>query len=336
MTDLAPAPNIGLDKVEWRVDGKPTKDDDPRCRFVPYLDARDIAALLDQWVGPANWRDEYEPADLFGGDALWCKLSIRVGDDWVSKRDVGVPSNFERQKGAVSDAFKRAGCLKWGVGRNVYDLPTLWAPCRVDSKGNAWPTKKSMPSIRAQLKDLGYDDAEGRVVVPEETDTDPSPQQQSRTDDAPSATVTKPAGPPPGDRPRTEDLNAWLRLFERMPQVFTSEQVTEFKTWGRTNGLQSKARTEGELGLLVDKVRTMYRETNPAHEWDQEELDAVRTLMVEMSTTDSMRRDWDTFKAFVFDEFGDLEPSLWTQDQYEKFVPWLMGPANAEGKPSAA
>lgn len=336
MGELAPAPNIGLDKVEWRVDGKPTKGEDPRCRFVPYLDARDIAALLDQWVGPGNWRDEYQPAEMFGGDALWCTLSVRFGDEWISKRDVGVPSQFEPQKGGVSDAFKRVGCIKWGVGRNVYDLPTLWAPCRVDNREKAWPTKQSLPSIRTQLRDLGYDDVEGRIIVSDPTDDneEPTPPRQSsrRSGQAktPSAngTAAKPAGPPPGDVPHTDVLNAWLRLFERLPQVLPAERVTEFKQWGRAQGLQSKARTEGELDLLLDKARDMYRAEHPAHKWDADELKMVRDVLVALAEDDSAQREWGDFKAFVFDEFAELEPSTWTKDQYDKFLPWLMGPAN--------
>lgn len=175
MTALGVAPSVDLSRVEWRVDGRPTGDgNNARCRFVPYLDARDIASLLDEWVGPGGWSDSYETGDISGKVAVWCHLAIKVGDEWVTKTDVGVPSQFESQKGAVSDAFKRAGCLKWGVGRNVYELPTLWAPCRVDAKGNAWPNDKSLPDIAKQLKGLArLGDEGGRVAaVPDGVDAE--------------------------------------------------------------------------------------------------------------------------------------------------------------------
>lgn len=159
------APSVPLDKIEWRVDGKPTQGQNPRCRFVPYIDARTAAALLDEWVGPENWSDEYQPVSgVDGKPAMWCVLSVRFGDDWVSKRDVGVASNFEAMKGLVSDAFKRAACVKWGVGRNVYDLPTIWAPCRVDQQGRAWPNEQSLPSILKELKAEGYEASGGTVA----------------------------------------------------------------------------------------------------------------------------------------------------------------------------
>lgn len=162
-TKLELAPAVGLADIEWRVDGKPIQQgQNARCRFVPYIDAARAAQLLDEWVGPGNWSDNYESGAMEGKTVLWCYLSIKVGDEWVTKRDVGVASNFEAQKGMVSDAFKRAACLKWGVGRNVYELPTLWAPCRVDSNGKPWPSDGTLPELLRQLKDLGYEPS-GRI-----------------------------------------------------------------------------------------------------------------------------------------------------------------------------
>lgn len=160
---LAPAPAIPLDKVEWRVDGKPNQEG-TKARFVAYFDARDAMVLLDEWVGQENWSDSYRETTIDGKAAVFCTLSIRVGDEWVSRTDVGVPSQFEPQLGAVSHAFKRA-VVKWGVGRNVYELPGLWAPCNTrtaNGKTQAYPNDKSLPDIHRQLKRLGFD-AAGRV-----------------------------------------------------------------------------------------------------------------------------------------------------------------------------
>lgn len=204
MSALAAAPDIPIDRVEWRVDGKPTGEGSKaRCRFVPYLDARDIAELLDQWVGPANWRDAYEAITIDGKFGLLCHLSVRDPEtgEWVTKTDVGVPSNFEGQKGAVSDAFKRAGCLKWGVGRNVYELPTLWAPCRTYTQGGkvqAAPNDRSLPDIHRQLKAMGIEASGGRVADTEpESTSDPEPEP----DESPVATVS------------AEQATDWLALM---------------------------------------------------------------------------------------------------------------------------
>ena len=39
---------------------------------------------------------------------------------WISKQDVGTESNTEKEKGQVSDSFKRA-CFNLGIGRELYE-----------------------------------------------------------------------------------------------------------------------------------------------------------------------------------------------------------------------
>lgn len=161
---LPPAPAIPLDKVEWRVDSKPFDGDrGTRCRYVPYFDARDAMSLLDEWVGSDGWQDSYRETSIDGKPAVFCVLRVRVDAEWVSKSDVGVPSSMEPQLGSVSHAFKRA-CVKWGVGRNVYALPTLWAPCDTYAQGQkAKPNEQTLPDILRQLKAKGFDASGGRV-----------------------------------------------------------------------------------------------------------------------------------------------------------------------------
>ena len=187
MTPETRAPDAPLAEVEWRVDGRPNGN---RCRYVPYLSATTVARLLDEWVGPARWKDDYEQSHL--GKGLWGIVSIQFGDEWVTKKDVGVPSQFEAEKGTVSDAFKRVACIKWGVGRNVYSLPNVWAPCRVDDKGRAWPTDATLPAIRNELKKLGYEAESGRLSAPDESDQ-PSKEEVSSPDAAAGSTPPKKA-----------------------------------------------------------------------------------------------------------------------------------------------
>lgn len=172
MSDAPKAPPAPLSDVEWRCDGKPNeRNGNWSSRFVPYLDAATVAGLLDEWVGPARWRDSYEPGTIAGNFVLWCYLDVHFDElGWVRRSDVGKPSNWEAEKGCVSDAFKRAASLKWGVGRNVYDLPTLWAPCSVykNKKGEdvAQATGATLPAILEQLRKLGFEAEGGRVEQP--------------------------------------------------------------------------------------------------------------------------------------------------------------------------
>jgi hypothetical protein len=104
----------------------------PTGKTLSYVDARYVMDTLDKVVGPENWSDRYVP---LAGGAVECTLSINVWSDftkeadgtlgassghWISKADVGVPSSIEPQKGAYSDAFKRAA-VKWGIAKDLYD-----------------------------------------------------------------------------------------------------------------------------------------------------------------------------------------------------------------------
>ena len=114
---------------KWRVQssryGKST------C--VAYIDARDAQDLLDEVVGPENWQSMfYEENGL-----LFCKVGIFVGECWVWKSDTGSESKVEKDKGHVSDAFKRA-CVSWGIGRFLYRLPIQTLKTK-DYKGKEYP-----------------------------------------------------------------------------------------------------------------------------------------------------------------------------------------------------
>ena len=86
-----------------------------------YKDARCDMAMLDEAVGAFNWKREHSR------DNANCTISIWDEDksQWVSKEDVGTPSNTEAEKGLASDAFKRAG-FNWGIGRELYTSPFIW------------------------------------------------------------------------------------------------------------------------------------------------------------------------------------------------------------------
>lgn len=106
----------------------------PKAQCVAYIDARDVMDLLDKAVGFENWKDEYR----YENGQWLCGLSIKINEEWVTKWDTGVAGNFEAEKSAISDAFKRAG-VKWGIGRFLYDLEFKWVDTNEPNKGNNHP-----------------------------------------------------------------------------------------------------------------------------------------------------------------------------------------------------
>ncbi len=98
-----------------------------RALALAYVDARVIQDRLDSVLGVSGWQDEYTPVE--GGNYL-CKLTCKLGDEWVTKMDIGgeseQPDGGDRAKSAVSDALKRAA-VKFGIGRYLYRFPKQWA-----------------------------------------------------------------------------------------------------------------------------------------------------------------------------------------------------------------
>ena len=87
-----------------------------------YVTARTVMNRLDQAVGPENWRDDFR--ELSGGNVM-CTIFVRVDGEWIGKSDIGTESDVEEDKGAFSDAFKRAG-VKWGIARELYKEGTAY------------------------------------------------------------------------------------------------------------------------------------------------------------------------------------------------------------------
>lgn len=95
---------------------------DKGLSLLLYMDARAAALLLDETVGPMNWRNSYR--DING--KMYCGVDIWDSDkhEWVSKENVGTESNTEAEKGEASDGLKRA-VATWGV-RELYTSPFMW------------------------------------------------------------------------------------------------------------------------------------------------------------------------------------------------------------------
>lgn len=253
---LEKAPPVPLDQVEWRVDGKPSEARQGGghvSRFVPYIDASIVARLLDEWVGPGRWRDEYHAGELAGNRVLWCHLSIEVRPgEWVTKIDVGKPSSYEAEKGNVSDAFKRAASLKWGAGRNVYDLPgDLWAPCRTytTNKGTfALPNADTIPALIRQLKERGFDTSGVKV---KDAPNDDRPDEPATSDE-----------PEPASDAESETRMELLELFNGLTQEYRSKVLDRLRTAGVI-----KRKTNGAIGTVApEHFDTVRRTLEKAHE----------------------------------------------------------------------
>jgi len=144
---------LRADEIDCRV-GTVT---DKGCSLLMYKDARVDMRLLDEVVGATNWKREHE---LINGN-LFCTVSIWDGEkkEWVSKQDVGVESNTEKEKGQASDAFKRA-CVNWGIGRELYTCPFVWIELAAEEWRQGTSGRKQ-PKTRFYVTHIEYE--EGNV-----------------------------------------------------------------------------------------------------------------------------------------------------------------------------
>lgn len=125
--------------IHWRV-GSVSRDK-TKATALAYVDARDVMDRLDSVLGCQNWKDDYiaegprtirkycKSSNTYYNEQICgrvkCMLSIRIGDEWITKSDAAGETNVEGEKGGYSDAFKRAA-VKFGVGRDLYRIETRW------------------------------------------------------------------------------------------------------------------------------------------------------------------------------------------------------------------
>src|SRR5262249_40047565 len=113
---------FAVNEIRW----KPQTVSGNRALAICYIDARAVIDRLDEVLVIDSWADAYQ---VLPDGSVVCTLKAKIGDAWISKVDVGGPSEQpdegDRRKAAFSDALKRAA-VKFGIGRYLYRLPRQW------------------------------------------------------------------------------------------------------------------------------------------------------------------------------------------------------------------
>src|SRR4051794_12609438 len=102
---------------------KPAVVSGNRAMALAYVDARAIQDRLDDVLGVDGWQDDYQ---ILEDGSVVCRLRLRLGQEWITKVDVGgaseQPHGGDRLQAGFSDALKRAA-VQVGIGRYLYRLP---------------------------------------------------------------------------------------------------------------------------------------------------------------------------------------------------------------------
>ncbi len=142
---------------KWRVQSY--SKNKPSAQCVAYIDARQVASILDEVVGAGNWQVDYKRVN----DLLFAGIGIKIEGEWIWKWDTGSETQVEKDKGRVSDSFKRAG-VQWGIGRFLYDMEIQYVkanevknktnfPYPVDNDGERiWDLTKHINQLNAPVQ----------------------------------------------------------------------------------------------------------------------------------------------------------------------------------------
>ena len=109
------------ESIEWRVQ-RTTKDGTAGLALA-YVNARTVQDRLNVVMG-SNWQCKH----INYGPKTICHLGLKLDDEWKWRSDGAGDTSYEADKGAMSDSFKRSAVM-WGIGRHLYDLPSVWVKC---------------------------------------------------------------------------------------------------------------------------------------------------------------------------------------------------------------
>jgi hypothetical protein len=157
---------------------KPAVVSGNRALALAYVDARAIQDRLDAVLGVMGWQDSYKCLE---DGSVVCRLRLRLGDEWVSKMDVGSPSEQpdggDRLKAAFSDSLKRAA-VKFGLGRYLYRLPQQWVD--YDPKRRQFARQPTLPAFALPAKkEAAQPEAAAPAAAPEPTPSKAAPPRKA-------------------------------------------------------------------------------------------------------------------------------------------------------------
>ena len=116
--------------IQWRVQ-RLTKDGTAGLALA-YINVRQVQDRLNEVMG-TDWQTKHE---VFGAKTI-CSLGLKLDEEWVWRSDGAGDTQFEADKGAISDSLKRAA-VSFGIGRHLYDLPSIWVKCQSKQVGSKY------------------------------------------------------------------------------------------------------------------------------------------------------------------------------------------------------
>lgn len=138
---------LSKDDIEIRVGSCSKKG----ASFLLYKTARVDTKRFNAVFG-LKWKREHR---IESGYHI-CRISVFDEEikEWVYREDVGTESNTEKEKGAFSDSFKRAG-FSFGLGIELYEAPFIFIKDITEGENGKYRLKD--PFYTKHLEIIRYD-----------------------------------------------------------------------------------------------------------------------------------------------------------------------------------
>jgi hypothetical protein len=230
------------DAISWRVGA--TSGDKTKGIALAYIDARDVMRRFDDVCG-LDWQCRYSHVTDKG---VVCEIGVKVGGEWVWRANGAGETDVEAEKGAMSDAFKRAAVL-WGVGRYLYDLDSPWVA--LEAKGRSYIISPSeVPKLRSLL---------GRSVEPRPDDVKARAQAQNAAVDALRAAIAS-----------DDPWPVWRLRIKEEAAYSAACRTLNTKEKAATRELESRgARMAGDYPIQLADLAKDSDEHGAAQLWDE-------------------------------------------------------------------
>jgi len=150
-------------QISWRIGA--TNGEKTSGIALAYIDARDVMHRLDAIFG-LDWQCRYTHADT----KTICEIGVKIEGEWIWRAGGAGDSDIEAEKGAISDAFKRAAVL-FRIGQYLYSLPNVWVD--IAPAGKSYKIKGLPPALPKWATPAGYDEimAKRKRQLPPEMDS---------------------------------------------------------------------------------------------------------------------------------------------------------------------
>lgn len=151
---------FSADSLSWRIGNKINFDratgkaKDPnkpiKAQMLVYIDSRDVQDRLDEVcrLCGCTWENDFKEVN----GRLVCNLTI----NGITRSDGAGDTDFEAEKGGLSDALKRAAVL-FGVGRYLYNAKNHYTVIEYSEKDNDYTmpakAKEELADVARQLGD---------------------------------------------------------------------------------------------------------------------------------------------------------------------------------------